>query len=154
MVAGLSLAALLSLAAPDYLGGDERWAAFRWDDGRCEARGRAWRVLPDSQRHRQPMVSFVFAKGGVSYVHVHLRRRVAEGTRVALTIDERPFILEGADYSAFSTPAQARRIIGALRDATRMRVTARSLGGQRFSDFYPMGGIPAAIDAAAAGCAG
>ena len=153
MAADLIVAALLASAAPEHLGGDQRWHAFRWNDERCEARGRAWRVLPDSQRHRQPMISFIFEEGAAPHVHIRLRRQVAPDTRVALTIDDTPFILVGEGYGAFSTPAQARAIIAALRDATKMRVTARGRSGERFSDFYPMGGIPAAIDAAAAGCA-
>ncbi|WP_265587331.1 hypothetical protein [Sphingomicrobium arenosum] len=156
MAAGLSLVLALSLAqsSPVLLGGQERWAAFRWADGRCEARGRGWRVLPDSQRHRQPMVSFLFEKGREGpYVHVRLRRAVAKGTRVQLVVDETPFILTGEGHSAFAGGAAALGMIAALRDATKMRVSARHRGGGRFTDYYPVGGVPAAIDAAAAGCA-
>ncbi|MCJ8191034.1 hypothetical protein [Sphingomicrobium aestuariivivum] len=154
MAAGLSLAALsLALAAPEPLGGDARWAAIRWEDGRCEARGRGWRVLPDSQRHRQPMISFLFEKGKAPYLHVRLRRAVAKGTRVQLVVDNEPFLLTGEGHSAFAGTREALGVIEALRDATKMRVSARHRGGGRFTDYYPIGGVPAAIDAAATGCA-
>ncbi|WP_343344497.1 invasion associated locus B family protein [Sphingomicrobium sp. XHP0239] len=144
----------LAMAPPAYLGGDERWAAFALADGRCEARGRAWRVLPDSQRERQPMMRFTFASGRAPLLHVNLRRAVREGQSVQLQIDDTPFVLSGEGYGAWADAAQTRAIIAALRTGARMRVTARSRSGARFTDYYPLGGVPAAIDAAAAGCTG
>ncbi|MCJ7421293.1 hypothetical protein [Sphingomicrobium astaxanthinifaciens] len=154
MAAGLIAASLaLAALAPEPLGGDARWAAFRWEDGRCEARGRGWRVLPDSQRHRQPMISFLFEEGAAPYLHVRLRRAVAPNTRVQLVVDETPFLLTGEGHSAFAGSAEALAVIAALRTAAKLRVTARHRGGGRFTDYYPVGGVPAAIDAAATGCA-
>ena len=143
----------LAAAQPVYLGGEERWAAFEVGDGRCEARGRAWRVLPDSQRHRQPMMRFTFEAGRAPLLHVSLRREVREGQSVQLRIDDMPFVLSGEGYGAWADAGQTRGIIAALRRGARMRVTARRRTGARFTDYYPLGGVPAAIDAAAAGCA-
>ena len=146
--------ALLLASQPVHLGGDERWAAFRLADGRCEARGRAWRVLPDSQRHRQPMMRFTFREARAPYLHVGLRRQVREGAAVTLAVDDTPFVLEGEGYDAFADPKTTRAIVAALRTGAKMRVTARSATGARFIDYYPLGGVQAGIDAAAAGCAG
>ncbi|MCM8557953.1 hypothetical protein [Sphingomicrobium sediminis] len=154
MVSHLAFAlALLVQDAPTYLGGDQRWAAFRTNDGRCEARGRAWRVLPDSQQERQPMMRFIFEAGENPYVHINMRRLLPTQARVMLVIDDVPFVLEGTGRNAYSGDAQAIDIMEALRSATKMRVTARDRTGTRFTDYYPLGGVPAAIDAAAAGCA-
>ena len=150
---GLTTALLLAIQ-PIHLGGDERWAAFRLADGRCEARGRAWRVLPDSQRHRQPMMRFTFRDGGSSYLHVGLRRKVRDGAAVTVAVDDAAFVLEGTGYDAFADPKTTRAIVAALRTGAKMRVTARAASGSRFTDYYPLGGVQAGIDAAAAGCAG
>lgn len=148
-----SFIAPLLASAPVSLGGDARWAAFRVAPQTCEARGRAWRVLPESQRERQPMMRFVFRGGSAPYVHVNLRRLVPEGSVVQLVVDDTPFVLDAGGRDAFSSDADAARIIAALRRATKMRVTGRDRAGRRFSDYYPLDGVPAAIDAAAAGCA-
>ena len=146
-------ALVLALAPPAYLGGDERWAAFRVANGTCEARGRAWRVLPDSQRARQPMMRFVFSRTRAPLLHVNLRRKVAQGAAVQLSIDDTPFVLVGGGQGAWADAGQTRGIVAAMRTGARMKVSARSAGGERFTDYYPMGGLPAAVDAAAAGCA-
>ena len=151
----LLLASALALQpAPELILAGGRWAAFRLPDGRCEARGRAWRHLPDSQRERQPMVHFIFdGTGKLQTVAVRLRRLSREGGTVMLAVDDKSFMLEGDGRFATTRDAgQGLAIIAALRSGDRMRVTGHSVEG-RFTDYYPLDGINSAIDAAAAACA-
>lgn len=151
----LLLASALALQpAPELITAAGRWAAFRLPDGRCEARGRAWRHLPDSQRDRQPMMHFTFDSGGkLQAVSVRLRRLSREGGSVMLGVDGARFMLEGEGRFAHSRDAaQGLAIVSALRSGERMRVTGHGAQG-RFTDYYPLEGINTAIDAAAAACA-
>lgn len=150
------LASALALQpAPELILAGGRWAAFRLPDGRCEARGRAWRHLPDSQRERQPMMHFIFdGTGKLQAVSVRLRRLSREGGSVMLAVDNASFLLEGEGRFANTKDAgQGLAIIAALRSGERMRVTGHSTSGERFTDYYPLDGINSAIDAAAAACA-
>lgn len=152
----LLLASALALQpAPELIVAGGRWAAFRLSDGRCEARGRAWRHLPDSQRERQPMMHFVFdGTGKLQSVSVRLRRLSRVGGSVMLSVDEVSFLLEGEGRFANTKDAgQGLAIVAALRRGERMRVTGHSPSGERFTDYYPLEGVNTAIDAAAAACA-
>lgn len=151
--------ALQPAAAPDpgldLVSAHGRWAAFRLPDGRCEARGRAWRHLPDSQRERQPMVHFLFdAQGRLQAVAARLRKTARDGSGVMLGVDDARFELQGEGRFATSRDAgQGLAIVAALRTGDRMRITGHARDGSRFTDYFPLEGVNGAIDAAAAACA-
>ncbi|WP_265569679.1 hypothetical protein [Sphingomicrobium nitratireducens] len=148
------IAALLAaLVAPETVAADGRWAAFRLDDGTCEARGRAWRHLTDKER--QPLARFVFDESGrMVGLNVQLRRLQRAGSSVMLAVDEASFLLEGEGRQAWTKDGeQGLAIVDALRTGARMRVTGHATSGGRFTDYYPLDGVNTAIDAAAAACA-
>lgn len=155
MMFALAIGALALQPAPELISADGRWAAYRMPDGRCEARGRAWRHLPDSQRERQPMVHFVFdSSGRLQAVSARLRRLARGGSGVMLAVDGSRFDLASQGRFAFTRDAgQGLAIVAALRTGDRMRITGHSTGGERFTDYFPLDGVNSAIDAAAAACA-
>jgi len=130
------------------------WAAI--DRGAtCVAAGRSAKIAVKGKV--QPVAGFTFTADRRRWgeFHAHLSRMPRAGSSVILTVGGQPFLLTARGDWAWSTgPAQDQAIIAAARNATGMRVEARDLGGNRFADPYALDGAPAAIDAAAAACAG
>ena len=130
------------------------WAAI--DRGAtCVAAGRSAKIAVKGKV--QPVAGFTFTADRRRWgeFHAHLSRMPRAGSSVILTVGGQPFLLTARGDWAWSTgPAQEQAIIAAARNATGMRVEARDLGGNRFADPYALDGAPAAIDAAAAACAG
>ena len=130
------------------------WAAI--DRGAtCVAAGRSAKIAVKGKV--QPVAGFTFTADRRRWgeFHAHLSRMPRAGSSVILTVGGQPFLLTARGDWAWSTgPAQDQAIIAAARNATGMRVEARDLGGNRFADPYGLDGAPAAIDAAAAACAG
>jgi len=130
------------------------WAAI--DRGAtCVAAGRSAKIAVKGKV--QPVAGFTFTADRRRWgeFHAHLSRMPRAGSSVILTVGDQPFLLTARGDWAWSTgPAQEQAIIAAARNATGMRVEARDLGGNRFADPYALDGAPAAIDAAAAACAG
>ena len=130
------------------------WAAI--DRGAtCVAAGRSAKIAVKGKV--QPVAGFTFTADRRRWgeFHSHLSRMPRAGSSVILTVGGQPFLLTARGDWAWSTgPAQEQAIIAAARNATGMRVEAHDLGGNRFADPYGLDGAPAAIDAAAAACAG
>ena len=130
------------------------WAAI--DRGAtCVAAGRSAKIAVKGKV--QPVAGFTFTADRRRWgeFHAHLSRMPRAGSSVILMVGGQPFLLTARGDWAWSTgPAQEQAIIAAARNATGMRVEARDLGGNRFADPYALDGAPAAIDAAAAACAG
>ena len=135
-----------------YAGGS--WAAIDRGDA-CVALGRSARIAAKGKV--QATAGFAFSRDRRRWgeFHARLRRMPRPGSSVILTIGNQPFLLAVRGEWAWSRgPLQEQAIIEALRSAGGMRVEARDLGGQRFSDPYALDGAPTAIDAAAARCSG
>jgi len=135
-----------------YAGGS--WAAIDRGDA-CVALGRSARIAAKGKV--QATAGFAFSRDRRRWgeFHARLRRMPRPGSSVILTIGNQPFLLAVRGEWAWSRgPLQEQAIIEALRSARGMRVEARDLGGQRFSDPYALDGAPTAIDAAAARCSG
>ena len=121
----------------------------------CVAAGRSAKIAVKGKV--QPVAGFTFTADRRRWgeFHAHLSRMPRAGSSVILTVGGQPFLLTARGDWAWSTgPAQEQAIIAAARNAAGMRVEARDLGGNRFADPYGLDGAPAAIDAAAAACAG
>jgi hypothetical protein len=134
-----------------YAGGS--WAAIDRGDT-CVALGRSARIAAKGKV--QATAGFAFARDRRRWgeFHARLRRVSRPGSSVILTVGGQPFLLTARGGWAWSRgPLQEQAIIQAVRNAGGMRVEARDLAGQRFSDPYALDGAPTAIDAAAA-CAG
>lgn len=147
MLAGF-VTLLLTAQSPTLVSADGRWATFDLGS-HCEARGRSWSHGSDASA--QPRITLRFDKGGRLLVHAYLRRQARQGATVMLAIDEQDYLLDATGQDAWSRgEGQEVAIVAALRNATRMRVTATDRAGVRFTDYYPLAGINTAIDAAAA----
>lgn len=143
-------AAALAKDAIVYASGS--WAAIDRGDT-CVALGRSARIAAKGKV--QATAGFTFARHRRQWgeFHAHLRRMPRPGSSVILTIGNQPFLLAARGNWAWSRgPLQEQAIIAAARAAGGMRVEARDLAGQRFSDPYALDGAPTAIDAAAARC--
>ena len=151
LVASLTCpAAALAKGAVIHAGGS--WAAIDRGDG-CVALGRSARIAAKGKV--QATAGFAFSRDRRRWgeFHARLRRMPRPGSSVILTIGNQPFLLVARGEWAWSRgPAQEQAIIAALRSAGGMRVEARDLAGQRFSDPYALDGAATAIDAAAARC--
>jgi len=134
-----------------YAGGS--WAAI--DRGNaCVALGRSARIAAKGKVQATAGFSFARDRKRWGEFHAHLRRVPRAGSSVILTVGNQPFLLVArGDWAWSRGPLQEQAIIAAVRGASGMRVEARDLTGQRFSDPYALDGAPTAIDAAAA-CAG
>ena len=130
------------------------WAAI--DRGAaCVAAGRSAKIAVKGKVQAVAGFTFTADRRRWGEFHAHLSRMPRAGSSVILTVGRQPFLLTARGDWAWSTgAAQEQAIIAAARNATGMRVEARDLGGNRFADPYALDGAPAAIDAAAAACAG
>ena len=134
-----------------YAGGS--WAAIDRGD-MCAALGRSARIAAKGKVQATAGFSFTRDRRQWGEFHARLRRVPRPGSSVILTVGDQPFLLAAHGGWAWSRgPLQEQAIIAAVRTAGGMRVEARDLAGQRFSDPYALDGAPTAIDAAAA-CAG
>ena len=130
------------------------WAAIDRGDA-CVALGRSARIAAKGKVQATAGFSFARDRRRWGEFHARLRRMPRPGSSVILTIGDQPFMLAvRGDWAWSRGPLQEQAIIEALRGAGGMRVEARDLAGQRFSDPYALDGAPTAIDAAAARCSG
>jgi hypothetical protein len=152
-----SLFLLLAIPAPAQAqvilaGGN--WAAI--DRGRtCEASTRALRIAEKGKV--QARAGFAFDAAGPRHgqFYAQLSRLPRAGSTVILTVGDQPFLLATGNGWAWSRGGpQDEAIIGAARGGGTMRVESRDDAGGRFTDRYLLDGVPTAIDAAAARCAG
>ena len=144
---------LASPAAARVVQADGQWAAIQ-DGGKCRAMARSVRDAGKGQPQAYSAILFEPRKGNAGTLSVRLSRPARAGGSVIATIGDRPFLLKGRGWFAWSRgPAQEAAIIAAMRSYTGMRVEARDGSGRRSVDRYLLDGAPTAIDAAAAACA-
>jgi hypothetical protein len=117
-----------------------RWGAF------AGAGPRACYVVAMPQRGREASAAVV-APPGVPRVELRIGMPVRPGSVVA-TVDEQAFPVAGDSVAV----GHGRRIVAALRNGQRLRVTARSPSGRRIRHDYPLQGFASALDAATLGC--
>ena len=130
-----------------------QWAALA-DRGKCRAMARSLLNAGKNQPQAYAAILFDPPKGVAGTLSVRLSRPARPGASVIVTIGDRPFLLKGQGWFAWSRgPAQEAAIIAAMRGSTGMRVEARDRSGRRSVDRYLLDGAPTAIDAAAAACA-
>lgn len=130
------------------------WAAL--DRGAlCEADSRSLKIAEKGKVQAIAGLTFTADRSRWGEFHARLSRVPRGGASVMLTVGDTPFLLvSSGDWAWSSGPAQEQAIIGAMRNASGMRVESRDSAGRRFSDPYVLDGAPTAIDAAAARCAG
>lgn len=147
LLAGASIAS--AATAPSIVAAAGRWAALK-GPSHCEAASLS--ELPASRSREQGRASLSFdRRSRHGEMAVKLSKPARPGSSVMLTISDTPFLLAGRGSMAWSRgPAQEAAIIAAMRQASSMRIEARSIGGGRFVDRYLLAGAPTAIDAAAA----
>jgi hypothetical protein len=144
---------LASPAAARVLQADGQWAAIA-DGSRCRAMARSLRDAGKGQPQAYAAIIFDPRRGSTGALSVRLGRPARAGGSVIVTIGDRPFLLKGQGWFAWSRgPAQEAAIIAAMRGNGGMRVEARDGTGRRSIDRYLLDGAPTAIDAAAAACA-
>ena len=157
----LSLFLCLSIAVPGgaFAAGKILIAAGTWSaidrGGVCVAAGRSAKIA--SKGKVQALAGFTFTPDHNRWgeFHTQLSRVPRAGSSVILTVGNQPFLLTARGGWAWSRgPSQEQAIIAAVRAAAGMRIEARDLAGNRFTDPYALDGAPTAIDAAAAACAG
>jgi hypothetical protein len=155
MIRAVALLAIAALAAPAtgrVIQARGQWAALE-DKGQCRAMARSLRNAAKGQP--QAYAAFLFDPGRrqAGTMAVRLSRPARPGASVILTVGDRPFMLKGSGWFAWSKgPAQEGAIIAAVRSAGGMRIEARDPAGRRSVDRYLLDGAPTAIDAAAAEC--
>jgi hypothetical protein len=131
-----------------------QWAALA-DKGQCRAMARSLRDAAAGQPQAYAAFLFDPPRRQSGTLSVRLSRPARPGASVILTVGDRPFLLKGAGWFAWSRgPAQEAAIIAAARAAGGMRVDARDAAGRRSIDRYLLDGAATAIDAAAAACSG
>ncbi|MCA1654676.1 MAG: hypothetical protein ABR588_08765, partial [Sphingomicrobium sp.] len=135
------LAFVLAAIAQRTVFTDGQWAVF--DRGAsCAAVTRATRIASDHSA--QAYAGFTFDRAGTRYGQfaARLSHPLRAGSTVILTIGAQPFLLAAnANFAWSRGPAQEVAIVAALRNATTMRIEARSSGG-RFIDSYGLDGAP------------
>lgn len=155
----LAILAALFLAAPaqarDSLGIYSTWGAFRDPKvPRCYALAMA---APSAKRRDyQPFAAIgIWPKQAVrGQVHVRLSRKLAQGSRITLSLGRERFQLAGGGGDAWAADRRMdAAIVAAMRSTATMAVTARDDKGNSFTDRYPLTGAASAIDAAMLGCA-
>lgn len=150
--AALLLLLAAPLAARDSLGVFDSWAAFKDPRPlRCYAIAKAQGSPPAPA---YATISHWPDRKVRGAVHIVLSREPAPKAPVRLAVGERRFDLVAKGRNAW--PADARQdaaIVAALRSASRMSVSARSVGGGAFTDRYTLAGVATAMDAATVGCA-
>lgn len=160
-MASLVLLPLLITAVPasarEGLGVFGKWGAFR-DAGvaRCYAIAMA-EPVPGKRVEFQPYATIGhWPKRALrNQIHFRLSRRIAAGDRVALIVGGRKFAMVGGAADAWAAdPRVNAEVVGALRSARTMTITARGADGRAIRDSYMLEGAATAIDAALVGCSG
>lgn len=148
----LAVGVTAPLAAKDSLGIYSGWAAFRDDSpSRCYAIAKPARGSGSGAFASIANWPRANVRG---QVHFRLSRAVAEGAGVQLNVGNERFPLAANGRNAWARDARMdAAVVAALRSATRMTISARAPGGQRFTDRYDLAGAATAIDAAVVGCA-
>jgi hypothetical protein len=154
----LLAAAILSCAVPaaaaELLFAHGNWAALRFGE-RCEARSKAIYSTGQAKPTAYAGIAFDSGTGVHGQFYIHLSRSQRSGSTVMLNVGGQPFLLIGRNDWAWSrSPGQASSIIAAARIAGSMSAESRDSSGRRFVDRFGLAGVPTAIDAAAAACAG
>jgi hypothetical protein len=141
------------LAARDSLGVFDSWAAFR-----DAAPKRCYAIAKPQNAAAAPDAAASIAtwpdRKVRGQVHIVLSRAIAEGTPVRLRVGGKNFTLIAKGRNAWGANARMDAgIVAALRSASAMSVSARSLKGGAFTDRYALAGAATALDAASVGCA-
>jgi hypothetical protein len=145
--------AMVAASPGQVIGVSGSWAAI---DRRasCEAVTRS--PYPATSTRKAAVAGFRFTPDRRQWgqFHVALSRPTRPGASVMLELGGQPFLLVARGGDAWSRgTAQDQAIIAALRSAGAMKVSARNVSGQRFTDRFEPGGAATAIDRAAARCA-
>lgn len=151
----LLTAALLLAGERTALGVWERWGAMR-DSRPLRCFALVQPVLPGGATDTRGAFAAVSARPDAARRHglyVRLSRRPSPTAPITLAIGERRFALVGEDRAARAADAATdRAIVGAMRGARAMSVSAIDAAGRAFADHYPLAGAATAIDAAMLGC--
>ncbi len=149
ILAALMMMTAVAAPAPRIVAAAGKWAALAGAQ-QCDAASLS--LYPASKTRLQGRASLSFdARSRHGQFAAALSRPIASGGSAMLTIGDQPFLLIARGAAAWSRgPAQEAAIIAAMRQATGMRIEARSARGLRFIDRYDLSGAPTAIDAAAA----
>ena len=143
------------LAARDPLGVFGAWGVFR-----DAAPTRCFAIAEPDVRHdeqdRRPFVALASWPGrkvGIQF-HARLRKDRARGTPTILSVGTAKFPLVAGRADAWARDGRIdAAIVRAMRSGQWMRITARSINGESFSDIYALRGAATAIDAALIACA-
>lgn len=93
-------------------------------------------------------------RGARNQIHFRLSRKMAEGSRITLSIGGKRYALTGGGGDAWPQDDRDNAaIIAAMRSAPRMTISAQGAKGGRFSNAWPLAGAASAMDAALIGCA-
>lgn len=93
-------------------------------------------------------------RGERNQVHFRLSRKMAQGSRITLSIGGKRYALTGGGGDAWPQDDRDNAaIIAAMRSTARMTVSAQGARGGRFSNIWPLAGAASAMDAALIGCA-
>ncbi|WP_338244227.1 hypothetical protein [Aurantiacibacter hainanensis] len=143
------------LAAKDSLGVYGQWGAFRDAEvPRCYAIAAAEESR--NRRDFRPYASVgTWPRRQVrGQIHFRLSRELSSRPRVRLAIGGQRFDLAAGGSDAWAADAAGdAAILGAIRSASRMSITATDASGNRFTDRYSLEGAATAMDAAQVGCA-
>lgn len=143
------------LAAKDSLGVYGMWGAFRDPDvPRCYAIAEAEESR--NRRDFQPYASVGTwpARNVRAQIHFRLSRELSSNPRLRLAVGGSRFDLTGGGSDAWAaSAAEDAAILGAIRAASRMSISAIDNRGNRFTDRYSLEGAATAMDAAQVGCA-
>lgn len=149
------LAIAAPLAAKDSLGVYGQWGAFRDAEvPRCYAIAAA-----EESRNRRDFRPYASvgtwpARNVRAQIHFRLSRELSSTPRLRLAIGGRRFDLTGGGSDAWAANAgEDAAILGAIRGASRMSISAIDSRGNRFTDRYSLEGAATAMDAAQVGCA-
>ncbi len=157
--AALVLATLAMLASPamarSSLGIFGDWGAFRDPRlPRCYAISKGERSK--GARDFEPYATIgTWPRRKVrNQVHVRLSRRLASDPKVVLRVGGDSYRLTAGEADAWAVDKRMdAAIVAAMRNGSRMSVSATDRGGNRFSDEYSLAGVATAIDAATIACA-
>lgn len=93
-------------------------------------------------------------RGARNQLHFRLSRKLAQGSRITLSIGGQRFALTGGGGDAWPRDDRDNAaIIAAMRSAPNMMVIAQGERGGRFFTSWALAGAASAMDAALIGCA-
>ncbi|GGB95593.1 hypothetical protein GCM10011494_12590 [Novosphingobium endophyticum] len=155
LIAFLAAFAAVPASGRESLGLYGRWGAFRDPVvPRCYAIAMA--EPSTAWRDYQPFATVGTwpRRGARNRVHLRLSRKMAEGSRITLSVGGKRYDLTGGGGDAWPQDDRDNAaIIAAMRSAPRMTVRAQGAKGGRFVNTWPLAGAASAMDAALIGCA-